>query len=304
MDRDIAEWRPSARGIGRPRVARHGPGDLVGLYYATWQVVDVTPVEDYDLSDDERRHMGLFKPDARESRRPYYVVLRHERGPLLVPTKRLHDGVHTLHLRLNEGGSLPALPDRYPVCSCHGDPWPCRDQVRDWAAEQEGVRLERLLASVAPGVCAGCLEPITHRQDKLSFPEEHALIPGAPGPTYHAGRAECWWSARRYETEHRLRLDPDAERLASCPGHAYYHALGGTLDCTAGDLCTGHHGPIRKGRRRKRIAALGYPEIFDDASCFTRVYELGRPEQVMPLVDCGFRHPDLEHVHCLGRRSS
>lgn len=312
IDRDVLEWQPSTRRAWKPspEKLRHTPGDVVAMYYAAWRVVEVTVVEDVDLDDDERRQMRLWKPGFQERHRPYNVVLQHDRGPVLAHTRRLHDGTRVMHLRLNQGGTLTMLPDRYTVCSCHGDPWPCRDQVRDWAAEREADKLDRLLAQAAPGVCAGCLEPITARQLTLRFPEEHALIPGAPGPVYHAGRGECWWKAGQYEVKHRLPAHPGVDRLASCSGHAYIHVIGGELDCTAGPVCTGLHGPPN-ARRRNRPHLDGMPNIAADGDCYTRTYmadtvDLSRPVDQQtgllprPSRDCGFRHPDHPTVRCLG----
>lgn len=226
---------------GRPNV-----GDVIGLAYAAWTVVEARPVEDVDLSDDDRATLAQYKPEYREQCRPYTLVLSHVRGPVLLKTRRLHDGSRVVHVGVPAGSrsfGVHVLPDRYPVCSCHGDPWPCREYDRDREAERQTQRLDRALATAMPGVCAHCLAPISSRQKSLSFPEPSLLVPGAPGPTFHAGRSECWHGAAEYETRHRLRIYPDAARLASCTGVGFVHRGSGELDCSAGLSCTGHHGP-------------------------------------------------------------
>jgi len=241
---DPNRWRPMM--AAPPEGDRPAVGDTIGVAYAAWTVVEARPVEDVDLDDEDRRWLALYKPEYREQHRPYTLVLRHDRGPILVTgTRKLHDGSRVIHLRVAGTASfgVHVLPPRYPVCSCHGDPWPCRDYQQDREAANQAVRLERILATAMPGVCAHCLEPITARQKTLSFPEPSLLVPGAPGPTFHPGRVGCWFGASEYETRHRLPAHPDATRLASCTGTGFVHRASGERDCSAGSDCTGHHGP-------------------------------------------------------------
>jgi len=297
VDPDVAKWTPSSRRMWKPppEQLRLEVGDVVGLWYAAWRVIEVRIVEDVDLLDEDRKNMRLYKPEYRERQRPYHVLLEHERGPLLVQAQRIHDGTRRVSITITDGLLLNRLPERYQVCSCHGDPWPCRDQIRDWEAEAAAASLDRLMAQATPGVCAACLEPITSRQASLQFPEEHALIPGAPGPAYHAGRGGCWYAASQYEEKHRLPAHPGAARLASCPGHAYVHVVGGQLDCSAGEACTGLHGPAKERRQR--------------GDCFSQTLTSARDPDgggwittgpPPPAFDCGFRHPQYQQLRCLG----
>lgn len=285
LDLYAERWRPTS---GRRLSGRPEPGQLLGLFYAAWRVLEVRPYLDVDLDDDQRKHLALWKPEFREVHRPYHMVLEHERGPVLVETKRHHyyDGVLRMSFTVNGYASgLFLLGDRYAVCSCHGDPWPCQDDDRDHVAQEAGQKMDRLLATVTPGICAGCLEPITARQPTITFPEGHVQIPGAPGPTYHAGRGRCWYAAAQYEEKYRLRAHPDADRVASCPGYLFVHAGDLSADCSAGPACTGHHGPgMKRGRRY--------------GDCFTRMYDgsaLSAPIP-RPTRSCGYG----DHGGCLG----
>ena len=240
-------WRPLG---AYPTYALLQVGQLVGWRYAVWQVVEVRPRDEADLTDEDRRFLAAYKPEARPGRWPYTLVLAHVRGPLLCEPgqrQRLHDGTITVHLGVPAGGVRhPVLPTRYLLCSCCGDPAPCLEEAREETAEAAGRRLDRLVASHTPGVCAGCRGPISSRQKTLTFPEPSLLVPGMPGPTFHTGRIDCWMQARAYELDHRLPAFPDAARMASCPGALFHHVVDDRYECTAERLCTGHHGPHRR----------------------------------------------------------
>lgn len=214
--------------------------------YAVWVVHQIHPRADVDLTDEDRHTMNAYKAEYRERYRPYTIVLRHERGPVLVQPdgiQTLHDGAKTVHLRVR-GQLYPGwqiVAERYPVCSCHGDPWPCQDHDRDIVTAETMLKVERDLKGAEPGRCAHCLEVITSRQKSITFPEPSLIVPGAPPPRFHT-RQQCWSGAVEYEIGRRLVADPGAERLVSCPGQAFRHE-DGTGDCSAGLACTGHHGP-------------------------------------------------------------
>ncbi|MCG5464194.1 hypothetical protein MED01_002359 [Micromonospora sp. MED01] len=276
-------WTPTSQGdetFARPRV-----GQLIGWRYATWRVAEVTVRSDADLTDEDRKVIAGFKPDYQDQVRPYAIVLRHERGPVLVEhTQRLHDGTVTVHLGVRAGRHhrWHMMDERYAVCACCNHPYPCQEFAQERIAEAEGARLSRLLDSHAPGVCANCREPISSRQKTVSFPEPSLLVPGAPGPVYHFGRWSCRHAAGRYELEHRLPAFPGVQRLASCSGVMFRHEADGREECTAAELCTDLHGP-KSGR--------------DGMACYTRTYVNGvRGGYPRPLSDCGYR----KNGGCLG----
>lgn len=215
-----------------------------------------------------------------------HIVLRHHNGPLIIKPgeerrfARRHDGTREVRFTAPPGYRWNRLPDPYQTCSCHGHPWPCQELDRAVLAQHQLRKMDRLMATAQPGVCAHCLEPISTRQKTVAFPEESRFVPGAPGPTFHAGRADCWRGAEKYEREGRLVDNPDVPRLASCPGIRFIHEQHGMpteqrVECTAGPFCTGLHGPA--GLRQ-------------DAPCWHRVQLAGNEgAYARPSVDCGYR---------------
>jgi hypothetical protein len=300
---DPDNWSPESAnlkyGAGRGLAEE---GDLVGWRYGAWRVVEARVVDDTDLTPEtvarlDRLVNGLrpeFRDKARWRNRPRRIVLRHESGPLILkpgePAKTLHDGAVTLHFGTSFDANLAwsVLTDPYRVCSCHGHIWPCQDYDRDVLAQHEARKTEKLYATTDPGVCAHCLEAITTRQKTITFPEESRLVPGAPGPTFHAGRAACWGAAEKYEREGRLTDNPEVLRIASCPGVRFIHEARNLptdrrLDCTAGPHCTGHHGPA------------GYRQ---DPPCWFRVMvAANNGAYPRPSFDCGYHDG---HGTCLG----
>lgn len=291
---DSGNWAPPY-GHARPTPLPE-PGEIIAWRYAAWRVLEVRPFADVDLSDDHldqlRKHVTIWKAEVRAAKeaeyRPKAIVVAHERGPILTSKSRhLSDGTRVVHLRGGLGVTFNILPDPYMTCSCHGDPWPCQDIDRAEVAAADMARMDKLLATAEPGVCAHCLEVITTRQSTVTFPEPSRFVPGAPGPTFHAGRAACWAAAEKYEREGRLVDDPDVTRLASCPGVRFIHEsrdLPTTrrLECTAA-VCAGRHGPA------------GYRH---DIPCWYVVMLAGNREAfARPPSDCGYRSGDRT---CLG----
>lgn len=296
--RDPWEVHTSPLSWSSTHANHHGPppaGAVIGLWYAAWRVREVRILQPYDHRADDVAALAKLQPEHREPNWPYGVHLEFVSGPILddlpLRLKTLHDGTVVTTVGVNApsaGYRWWLLGDRYPVCSCHGHPWPCLDHNRDKVAKMQANALNREMHLAQAGVCSGCGEPFGPRTRILTFPEPSLTVPGAPPPTYHAARGSCWWSARTYEIEKRLPALPDAERVASCPGHVFTHVVGLREDCTAGTDCTGLHGP---GRARH-------------GTCYTRVYDAldladGYPR---PLTDCGYREV-LEGGHqlsCLG----
>lgn len=204
--RRIGEWFP----LGADRLRRRPEvGDIVGLERAAWTVMHVrvdSPTED------EQKHINAYLPAYRDQKMPYRVTLRHLHGP---EQERQNDAGDVAY-RVAGGAycSWWYYPSgRVPLCSCCGDPWPCRmlDAERDaeQAAEVMSGRMDRTM----PGCCYGCGEPITQRQKSVRYPEPNVQVPGAGAPTFHL-RNKCWWSAVLYERD-RAQLYPDAPPLAT-----------------------------------------------------------------------------------------
>ncbi|MEV5211365.1 hypothetical protein AB0K35_28215 [Micromonospora sp. NPDC053740] len=293
---DPDRWAPSTSNRRDSYGCTHPEaGDLVAWRYAAWLVHEIRSYLDVDLTDKQREKLdasvanltGEKRALALSRNRPFHIVLRHQAGPLIIKSGeergfiRLHDGTREVSFT-----SWPRqtqwhrLPDPYQACSCHGHPWPCQDRDRMVLTQHQMRKMDRLMATAQPGVCAHCLEPITTRQKTVTFPEESRFVPGAPGPTFHAGRAASWQGAEEYERAGRLVDNPDVPRLASCPGIRFIHEQHSMpteqrVECTAGAFCTGLHGPA------------GYRQ---DAPCWHRVVLAGNEgAYARPSVDCGYR---------------
>jgi hypothetical protein len=202
------------------------PGDVVGIRYGAWRVVEVRIRADVDLTDEDREHMLRFKPEFREQHRPYAVVLTHVAGPNLMSRRG------RIHLEGSRRDWM-LLGERHAVCSCHGHPWPCQDADRDRVAAMQAAALEQKLAKAIPGVCPACGQPITTRQRSVLYPGENLDVPGGPEPCYHT-RGACWSDAVAYELRW-IAADPRRERILTwpnCPGMSIVHA-DGTDECHA-----------------------------------------------------------------------
>jgi hypothetical protein len=298
---DPDKWQPPHRDSrdGYMNARRLDEGDLVAWRYAVWVVHQIRPYQDYDLTDEQRAKLDkvlqVYRPDVRHQFWPFHVVFRHVNGPLVLNDgetpdwKTLHDGTREVsYTSWPHKHAWFRLPDPYMTCSCHGHPWPCQDYDRAVLAAHQLKQMDKLLATTQPGVCAACFEPITTRQRSLTFPEESRFVPGAPGPTFHAGRGDCWRAAENYEREGRLADNPGIVRLASCPGIRFIHEqlgmpAGKRIDCTAGPECTGLHGPA--GYRR-------------EVPCYTHVHIVANEGgYARPSFDCGYRSGDMA---CIG----
>ncbi len=87
--------------------------------------------------------------------------------------------------------------NRWPRCSCCGWPMPCRQDIIDARAAAEMADLNRHLAKL-PGCCWGCTEPITSRQNTVTYPGDNLDLPGGPAVQFHT-RTHCAGAARDYE---------------------------------------------------------------------------------------------------------
>ncbi len=297
-------WRPdqaNVRDAGPTGVPEEG--DLIGWRYGVWEVISVYDIPEHEMSDTDRAELNKFvtsfKPEARPKRfmkaRPRKLVVRHESGPLLAEgfhPRRAEDGTVTVHMGTNVACEYvwQILTDPYRVCSCHGEIWPCQEMDRTQMARYNAQVMDKAMATTVPGICAACLEPISTRQRSITFPDESRFVPGAPGPTFHAGRAECWAAAEQYDLA-RIADNPEATRHASCPGRRYLHdaqtmAVELRVDCSAGPACTGLHGPA--GFR-------------NDLPCWFNAGDDGYGPGDPPSRDCGYRSTSADRGPCRGQ---
>lgn len=180
-------WKPwgACRTDGVP-----SPGALVADEHRVWLVVDVValPCE----SD---------CPGARTHR----LILDAQTG---TPLRR--------EVETNAYGAWWTYPGRYPLCSCCGEPAPCRAQLLDQAAECE---LARMRCFEEPGVCPACHCPVAPGQESVTFPDNLDVPLGAP-VTFHAEDGPCRRAALGYQRRWLAAYPRSTPRLAVDPGSA------------------------------------------------------------------------------------
>lgn len=199
----VDRWYPIRSRISYDRPA---PGTLVALRREVWRVVETRDVPEIDREDGDTQ-------DA------YYVIL--------VP----HRGGKRRHVKARRRISWHVMDEHFPVCVECGEPYPCLHLDAKAAGERAGARLDKL-ASILPGCCWGCGEPITARQERMSFAGPNVWLPTAPdSPAFHLRRA-CYGSAVAYE-DAWVTADPTRPRsllTLKCQGTVVVHH-GGDAEC-------------------------------------------------------------------------
>lgn len=191
-------------------------GMVVGWEYAAWEVAHAS----------ERTEPT---PEGRDMR----ATLHRLHGPRH-PNENDHRDMAVSYAR--RWGSFHVYDSgRVWLCSCCGDPVPCRSQVAEEASVAAAATFEERLSRMGPGLCYGCGEVITKRQERVTFPGEHADFPGRGGPTFHT-RQTC--ADERHTYARRARRHPDGGPLPKpCEGHLTHNPDGST-ECTIG-ACEG-----------------------------------------------------------------
>ncbi len=104
--------------------------------------------------------------------------------------------------------------ERWPMCSCCGEPMPCDAELQDQMVAAQTFELAQLEAKM-PGACWACNEPITVRQKFAEYPGDNLDRPGAEAPRFHL-RARCWHAATQYELRW-IAADPRNQRVLTYP---------------------------------------------------------------------------------------
>ena len=232
--RGTGEWRAIGTvGIGDNRPI---PGRLVAFRHGVYKV---EAVEFLALDDDDRDvWLSWGTPDIESwARRPYTATLRYVAGwHPSVPDGKEWDGLATITVRAKHHARWMHYPvsGRWPMCSCCGEPMPCRAELED---RQVTASLDRIadLESKLPGCCWACSEPISSRHQAVHYEGENIDLPGAHSPDFHL-RAKCFGAAKRYE-ERWVAVDPRRERIITypkCRGSLIVHHDGST-ECTNGE---------------------------------------------------------------------
>jgi hypothetical protein len=159
-------WKPwgAVRADGVPTL-----GALVADDHVVWEVasvVDLVPRADWPGTRTHR--LGM------ESRTGPPVVRQATTGPY---------------------SAWWTYPGRFPVCSCCGEPAPCRVQLREDTVERELARMRRF---ETPGQCPACGEPVRKDQPAVRFPV-NLEVPLGPPVTYHVGSTRCQLAAVDYQ---------------------------------------------------------------------------------------------------------
>ncbi len=201
------------------------PGDLVVFEREVWRVREarLVPVVDWDEHDREgyRRQWrdGITEEDWRY--RPVYLIVLPVKGG-----KRRHVKMRPY---VTFGLMAYVLHPHYPVCTECGEPWPCPEIGITREVRKQTAEVERL-ASILPGCCWSCGEPVTGRHSSIVFEGENLLLPGAPAPVFHLRVKEgCRSAAMSYEDRWVAAGEGRPWRL-QCPGKITEHVDGPACD--------------------------------------------------------------------------
>ena len=196
------ERRPYTGHYGGREDRRPAVGEVVAYGWAAWEVVHVDSAEP---TPDEVEQLSAYKPAVRADLAPYRMILHRRHGP-----KR--DGENDrgdIALRV-PAGSLYRWAryrsGRVPLCSCCGDPWPCRANLAEQTAAESARKVDELGRRAEIGACFGCGEPITTRQRVIRYPDaENVRVLLAAAPVFHE-RESCREFVVGYERERARRL--------------------------------------------------------------------------------------------------
>lgn len=230
-----------------PRMARTAydvpaPGSLIAREHGVWKISDVIDLPLSDADRDVWLEAGM--PDLATWRgRPQRIVVEWQAGarpkwaPPEGPVQRAHVDLPAERFRSEDWHVYPP-PGRWPMCSCCGEPMPCRAELQDREVEA-GLNDVEKFASRVPGSCWACGEPITGRQKSVHYSGENLDLPGGPALRFHT-RASCFGAAKNYELRW-IAEDPRRERILTypkCAGMLIVHA-DGSSECQSGRTAVG-----------------------------------------------------------------
>jgi hypothetical protein len=224
-------WRPDGAHFlhgGTPAV-----GALIAWRHQAWRVIAVHDRAEVDWTGEDRAVLAALKPEFRDRARPRTVIVRPAAITIDDPRARDSD------VSIACGGARYHVPfsvypnEHYPVCARCGEPTPCRESMSEQLAAEAMQKSSRYELT---GVCPGCSEPVTTRQQAITFPE-NIVVPFGPPVTFHLRRG-CRFYAARYE-QRWVALHPGSARTTlSCPGHVINHN-DGTYECSEFGDCPG-----------------------------------------------------------------
>lgn len=226
-------WRP----LNTETEARPERGALIALNHAVWRVTEVIDLPFNDADRDIWINHGMPDP-VTWRRRPYRIHVDFVGGAR--PNWAPPDGpVQPSQADVRTDNYHPLLwrvyrsRERWPQCSCCGEPMPCRAELEDQEVSTSLGRIAEL-EQIKSGHCWQCKEPIGTRQRSVTYPGDNLDLPGASAPRFHT-RAACAWAAKAYELRW-IAVDPRRERILTwpkCPGLLIVHG-DGSSECHDG----------------------------------------------------------------------
>lgn len=171
-------------------------GALVAWDFRPWRVVSFEKSKPRDDDAEGYEYWRIIlRPDGTEMWQTAHNDDVHLRGPA--------PGYHKNPL----ANMFDRLHEHYALCIHCGELSPCRDRMAERQAEKQTAHMSRY---ETPGVCPACMEPVTHRQARETFP--NIYVPLGEPVTFHAGRRACRYAMDRYrgkvgQPESQLRLD-------------------------------------------------------------------------------------------------
>ena len=230
---------------------------LLARQHGVWLVERAVPAEWTDGDREAWLAAGMPEPDSWK-RAPGVLHVRHVGGAKPENFGDTVTGSITVRPAVSERWHVYPT-SRWPKCSCCGEPVPCRAELEDrevTASLDRITELERVLA----GCCWACQEPITRRQEAVTYDGPNLLLPGREPPLFHT-RRRCRGYAKDYEIRW-IAEDARRERILTwpkCPGILVVHG-DGSSECESGPTplggscegqpgCQGHlthdHGTVK-----------------------------------------------------------
>jgi hypothetical protein len=260
-------WNPD----GAKRIYHRLPevGDLFPFRHGVWRLIRV---RDLDPTEDEVAAWIASGMEDWNRPTPYEVAVEAVAGHTGKLKPGEHGGMRVPRTGKSDYRTWYVYPrGRYPICSCCGEPTPCRETLIDERVEWSSEKDDRL-AKVPPGCCWACHEPITRRQVAVRYAGINLDLPLGPDVIFHT-RQKCVSEAMRYE-ERWLKSDPARSRILtypSCPGSLIVHTDGDS-ECHNGlDECRGHDTHDHQSFTACRAQSLGCPrECPPGSTCHPR----------------------------------
>lgn len=214
--RDLNRYWTPAVSAGHTRDRLPPVGAVIAFDRKPWRVLAIDQLDPLNWSDRER--------DAWQE---YGMPDPWDRQPVRVRVEPIGGG-KARGLRVEPwhySGWYSTLPEHYAICVSCGELAPCTHLTAQRQAVAAMEAQDKQDRKLMPGCCPGCGEPVTSRQEAVTFPGPNLLSPLAhDSPTFHL-RRRCRGSAERYE-EMWVQADPSRPRsllTLTCTGSVTVH---------------------------------------------------------------------------------